>query len=673
MKRLTRIFAAMLAVVLVLTLAPNTGQSAEAAYSPPYTVVKVGLNSPLRSTRPAIPRVTLTNSGGFNIGTYGSDRNFAASTSTSSTTVTVAAEGGTVKVTDASGKVIASGRSAQAVAPKSDTATAYNLHSTSYGNSCSYYGGFEFICSGSVMTAVNYVDIEQYLMGVVPDEMPASWPTEALKAQALCARTYVAYHFNAYSTYGFDVCNTTSSQVYNGVFSNSQYASKIKAVCQETAGQYIVYNGKPIDAVFHAASGGATENSENVWTNAVSYLRGVSDSYETTPGGYQFSGVFTADTIYNKIKAKDSSLGNSLRDIASISCSYTDLRNIYSVTLKDSQGATKTYSKENARIYVLGAFTTTTSQRFTITQGGSLSSMAADLQEQEILEQEEPQDIPDAGVTEEITPAEILENAQGDSGEVAQNDEDLNADLAGEGMSTQTIDLFSGQTYTISSRGAGHNVGLSQYGAKGMAEANYSYKQIVAHYYTGVQISTMPFSDVAASYWGYSAIEYVYEKGLFNGISLTTFAPDSPMIRGQVVTVLGRLSGVDPAQYSGGNGGFTDVNVNEYYAPYVQWGAGIGLINGYGDGKFGPEDSVTREQMCVIIKRYAELVGKTLPQINAAQSFNDNAAISDWAASAVEALQRAGIIYGMGNNTFSPKEICTRAQVAAILQRYMET
>lgn len=672
MKKFKKIITVALAVVLMLSVLPYVGQKADAAYSPAYSVVKVGLNSRTNTSGAEISSVTLKNSSGFYIGTYNTDRGFNQTVSIDSDTLTVVADSGTVRVSNSSGGVVASGSQKQAILPKSDIGT-------SYGTSDSYYGGFEFICSGSTMTVVNYVDIEKYVMGVVPNEMPASWPVESLKAQALCARTYVASHFDAYKSYGFDVVNTSYSQVYNGVYTNTTYSSKITAVCQDTAGQYILYNGELIEAYFHSCSGGATENSENVWSKAYGYLKGVSDPYETTPITY--SGVFTADQIYSKIKAKTSSL--TLTNIASISCTYTAMGNIDSVTLKDAAGNTQTYSKESARTNILGAFTSYTSQRFRIEVGGTLSASAADAQgtdqEQEIVDEEFQEIIEQDIGTQIITeaedsdvytgsePAYTTEETESDPTAAASGNDEYSLGL----LSTETIDLLSSQTYTISSRGWGHNIGMSQYGAKGMAEAGKSYVDIIAHYYTGVTLSTIPFADVPASQWYYNYVVYVYEKGLFNGTGPTTFEPESSMTRGQLVTVLGRLSGIDTSAYPG-NGGFNDVSGSEYYAPYVQWAASVGLIDGYGDGRYGPNDAVTREQMCVFIKRYADTVGKSLPAKNAAVTFSDSGAIGDWAIADVQALQMAGIIDGIGNNMFSPAGKCTRAQVATILNRYLE-
>ena len=125
------------------------------------------------------------------------------------------------------------------------------------------------------ITVVNVLSVEQYLYGVVGKEMSPSWSEEALKAQAVAARTYAIAHKRRFSQRGFDLTDDTSSQVYAGVGGESP--TVIKAV-NATKGEILTYQGKPIDAFFFSTAGGWTENSENVWGTYIPYLRGVSDT-----------------------------------------------------------------------------------------------------------------------------------------------------------------------------------------------------------------------------------------------------------------------------------------------------------------------------------------------------------------------------------------------------------
>ena len=144
-----------------------------------------------------------------------------------------------------------------------------------------YYGDFCFADLGNgKLTVVNVVDVEHYIMGVVAQEVGSSFPVEAIKAQAVAARTYAMYCV-AHSAYnvrcGFDVTGDTYSQAYIG-YTDSQ---KIISAMRETENQYLTYNGQLIEAVYFAADGGSTLNSEDVWSSAIPYLRGVNDPYES--------------------------------------------------------------------------------------------------------------------------------------------------------------------------------------------------------------------------------------------------------------------------------------------------------------------------------------------------------------------------------------------------------
>ena len=148
-----------------------------------------------------------------------------------------------------------------------------------------YRGDMKAIPSswGNGITLINVLPMEDYLKGVVPSEIVPSWRMDAIKAQAVAARTYATYHRNGYRSSGYDVTDDTRTQVYRGF--SAETAAKNRAV-SETAGEGVTYAGKPIDALFHSSGGGFTENSENVWGSVIPYLRGVkeeSSTYLMTP------------------------------------------------------------------------------------------------------------------------------------------------------------------------------------------------------------------------------------------------------------------------------------------------------------------------------------------------------------------------------------------------------
>ncbi|MBL1211010.1 SpoIID/LytB domain-containing protein [Geminocystis sp. GBBB08] len=143
-----------------------------------------------------------------------------------------------------------------------------------------YRGRVLLTRQGSGITAVNYVDMEDYLYSVVGAEAVPSWPQEALKAQAVAARTYALYKRNTSRNSVFDLDTTTATQVYKGL--SSEYTTTHQAV-KATDGQIMTYNNQPILAVFHSSSGGHTENAEDIWTSPLPYLRGVVDYDQTAP------------------------------------------------------------------------------------------------------------------------------------------------------------------------------------------------------------------------------------------------------------------------------------------------------------------------------------------------------------------------------------------------------
>jgi hypothetical protein len=179
-----------------------------------------------------------------------------------------------------------------------------------------------------------------------------------------------------------------------------------------------------------------------------------------------------------------------------------------------------------------------------------------------------------------------------------------------------------------------------------------------------------PFDDVKTADWFYDNVMYVYARGLMNGTAADKFSPQAPTTRGMIVTVLYRTAG-EP-DIAGLAGPFDDVAAGLYYSDAVKWGAENAVILGYGDGSFGPNDDITREQLATILYRYEQFSGKTPPSAGPNQAFADETGISDYAKNAVSALVAQGIVTGKPNNIFDPKGKATRAEVAAMLHRFSE-
>ena len=177
------------------------------------------------------------------------------------------------------------------------------------------------------------------------------------------------------------------------------------------------------------------------------------------------------------------------------------------------------------------------------------------------------------------------------------------------------------------------------------------------------------FTDING-HWAKEHILFAVSRGLFSGTSKTTFSPNTTLTRGMFVTALGRLAGIDPADYQ--NRKFTDVKANAYYAPYVNWAASKGIVGGTTSTTFAPDSNITREQMAVIMKNYADKMGYSIPKTLEAVTFADNAQISSWAKDAVKAMQQAGVLSGKENNRFDPQGNATRAEAATVLHRFVE-
>jgi len=178
----------------------------------------------------------------------------------------------------------------------------------------------------------------------------------------------------------------------------------------------------------------------------------------------------------------------------------------------------------------------------------------------------------------------------------------------------------------------------------------------------------LSFSDVAKNSWYYDAVDYVSNKGLFQGTSITTFSPMAPMTRAMFVTVLYRLSG---EIYSSTTAKFSDVESGSWYADAVTWASEKGIVNGYGNGTFRPLNAVTREQMALIMFNYLKCIGEG-PQgawmINL--NYPDKSAISDWAFEAVTYCTMRGLLSGRSNGNFDPQGTANRAEVATVMMRF---
>jgi len=349
-----------------------------------------------------------------------------------------------------------------------------------------YPGAFEYVrTGGGNLSVLNVLPLEDYVKGVIPYEMSPSWPMAALEAQAICARTYACRGSRHMSSYGFDVCNTTDCQVYYGFGSgNSTPSQRTDAAVDNTRGMLLYYGGDMVqNAVYHAANGGATEDVANVWGSVRGYLVGKEDPYEgqtSLPASYKsWSVTYTAEELTNILAQK----GHNIGTVKNVYVSKTSpVGNAIAVTFEGTNG-TKVFTGESGKtvFYSSTYGKSIKSMRFAINGGNSGKPGTA------------------VYLNDETQPTTKLEGysvltANGlvtlPAGSVAViSSEGTTSVMPGEGA----ISVPEGQ-FVITGSGSGHNLGMSQYGAKAMAELGYVYEDILQFYYPGMSFETVQWT-----------------------------------------------------------------------------------------------------------------------------------------------------------------------------------
>lgn len=182
--------------------------------------------------------------------------------------------------------------------------------------------------------------------------------------------------------------------------------------------------------------------------------------------------------------------------------------------------------------------------------------------------------------------------------------------------------------------------------------------------------AALPFTDVADTAWYTDAVQYVYENGLMTGVSESEFAPDGTATRGQIVTILWRLAGSPVVNYAMR---YADMDEGAWYGEAVRWAASTGVVTGYSESSFGPNDAITREQLAAILYRYVKTQGQGFTGMwYFPLRYDDAVSISSWADEAMHWCVMKGLLNGTSETTLSPQLTATRAQLAAILQRFCE-
>jgi len=288
-----------------------------------------------------------------------------------------------------------------------------------------YRGGMEFRAQGKGITVINELPLEEYLYGVLPREIYAAWPLEAQKAQAVSARSYAVAQLGTYREYGFDLLATQQSQMYGGY--SAEHPNSTRAV-DGTKGQVLVCRGKPISGFFHSSSGGYIENCQDVWTATLDYIKVRPDPYDKGSPYYNWLVTYSQEQLVNQLKEKKQLYNKGVNPERV----FSRVDNI-ELLEKTASGA------RVKKMRVTG-------------QDASGKPLTADFANADTVRSA-------LGLRSSLFE---LTKVKGPDGKLSQ--------------------------VSIKGSGNGHGLGLSQYGALGMASQGYNYQDILKYYYSNIEI-----------------------------------------------------------------------------------------------------------------------------------------------------------------------------------------
>lgn len=348
-----------------------------------------------------------------------------------------------------------------------------------------YRGDIEINTNKSLLRVINIIEIEKYLYGVLKKEISPEWPAEVLKAQAIAARTFALANLNKYIDQGYNICATSNSQEYGGVFSENPKTNK---AVNDTKGLVAVYDNKPINAVYHSDSGGVTENCEDVWGGFVPYLRSVVSEYEeiVSPPNHKWSFTLTEDEILKKLLQK----GWKSNHINQVNIGEkTESGRVKSIDIIGENGEKITLSTNDFRLLIGPNLIKST--LFTMKVDGEKI-------EQSKIEDNPPEMSIETEKKVEKTVSDILNEDRDFTIQelislLNRPKKIVKPEPKVEKLETPKIVEESKRTdelvITFEGRGSGHGVGLSQWGSYGMATKGFGYEEILKYYYQGIKIS----------------------------------------------------------------------------------------------------------------------------------------------------------------------------------------
>ena len=322
------------------------------------------------------------------------------------------------------------------------------------------------------ITAVNIVHMDEYLFSVVPSEMPALWHIEALKAQAVAARTFAMNRLSSPRTANYSLCDTVFSQVYSGV--DREHPNTTQAVI-ETSGLVLMHNGRLISAWYSSCAGGFTANSEDVWASVEPFARAVPELYPSSLADWERT--ITHAQLQQLLTAQNIHIGA----VQSVELHKNNIRRVMQFRIIGNSG-THTLERENIRSFfgsleigggslrsrvftIAGQGTQPLNEQFAISAGGTF---AVDLRNVFVIS---------AFGTDTTNMPNSVISAQG-----------VRLLSTAHTPNTTNIVSTSDYSFTLVGQGFGHGVGMSQHGARAMADNGHSFDNILRHYYTGIDI-----------------------------------------------------------------------------------------------------------------------------------------------------------------------------------------
>ena len=328
------------------------------------------------------------------------------------------------------------------------------------------------------LNVINIIGIEEYLYGVLKKEISPNWPAEALKAQAVAARTFAIFNMNKYIDKGYNICASTNSQAYGGV--NHEDPLTNRAV-DETRGVIITYKGEPINAVYHSDSGGYTEDSENVWGSFLPYLRSVKSKFEekVSPPYHTWSYYISEKDLTEKLREQGHKI-NSIVSIEPVKKSETG-RASELVFTADNNKVINMKTNDFRSLIGVDLIRCTF---FNIEVIGNELNITEDTEGKKKIEDHEEQKESVKEILEQKkdwTIKELLELMK-------KNKEEKEEEKEEKILKAEIMKSNAPLTFIFSGSGNGHGVGMSQWGAYGMTLQGSRYQDILKYYYQGIEI-----------------------------------------------------------------------------------------------------------------------------------------------------------------------------------------